>query len=152
MGAVTYPDQKVASFIDKNFIPVQIPVSNTALMGKYNVTWTPTILVVDADGKEHFRRVGFHAPDDLIAAFMTGKGRWYFDLEQFPEAKGMFEEVQVAYPGTEAAAEAIFFNGVTGYKMNHEPKFLRLASDTLKEKYPDSQWTKQASVYQLIDK
>ncbi len=152
MGAVTYPEAKVVEFVEKNFVPVQIPVSNTTLMEKYQVKWTPTLLVVDTEGYEHFRRVGFFDPDDLVANLMTGKGRYFFDGEQFFEAASMFKAVQDMYPGTEAAAEAIFYLGVTGYKMNHDPKALRQAYDTLMEKYPHSQWSKQASVYRLIDK
>jgi len=152
MGAVTYPDEKVTRFINENFIPVQILVSNTILTDKYVVKWTPTILVVDGEGKEHYRTVGFFAPDDLIGAFMTGKGRWHLDADRYQEAQAVFEEVQAAYPGSEAAAEAIFFNGVNQYKMSHDPKFLRYAYDLLTDKYPASSWTKQASVYRLIDK
>ncbi|MDP3182785.1 MAG: hypothetical protein Q8M54_08225 [Desulfobaccales bacterium] len=152
MGAVTYPDEKAAKFIDLNFIPVQIPTSNEALMAKYVVKWTPTLLVLDADGREHYRAVGFFTPDELIASFMVGKGHWYLDNEQFPEAKGMFEEVQAVYPESEAAAEALFFNGVTRYKMTHDPKVLREAHDNLNAKFPKSMWTKQAAHYRLISK
>jgi len=152
MGAVTYPDEKAARFVDLNFIPVQVPTTNTELMAKYVVKWTPTLLVVDADGREHYRGVGFFTPDELIASFMVGKGHWYLANEQFPEAQGMFEEVQAAYPQSEAAAEAVFFNGVNRYKMTHNPKVLREAYDTLSAKFPQNMWTKQAAHYRLINK
>src|SRR4030042_486219 len=152
MGAVTYPDERVAKFISLNFIPVQIQTTNTEMMQKYVVKWTPTSLVVDADGREHFRAVGFFAPDEMIATFMVGKGHWYLDTEQYPEAQGMFEEVQRVYPESEAAAEAIFFNGVNRYKMTHDPKKLRECYDLLSAKFPQSSWTKQAAHYRLIGK
>lgn len=152
MGAVTYPDEKAARFIDLNFIPVQIPVTNAELMAKYVVKWTPTLLVLDGEGREHYRAVGFFTPDELIASFMVGKGHWYLDNEQFTEAKAMFEEVQAVYPESEAAAEAIFFNGVNLYKMTHDPKVLRAAHDVLAAKFPKSMWTKQAAHYRLINK
>ena len=152
MGAVTYPDQKVARFIDLNFIPVQVQTSNTELMDKFVVKWTPTLVVLDGEGREHYRAVGFFTPDDLIASFMVGKGHWYLDTEQFPEAQAMFEEVMANYPDNEAAAEAIFFKGVTRYKMTHDPKNLREAYDTLMEKYPQSMWARQAAHYRLINK
>jgi hypothetical protein len=151
MGTVTYPDEKVAKFISLNFIPVQIQVSNAELMQKYAVKWTPTILVLDADGREQFRSVGFFGPDELIAALMVGKGHWYLATAQFPEAQGMFEEVQRVYPQSEAAAEAIFFNGVNLYKMTHDPKKLRECYELLAAKFPQSSWTKQASHYRLIN-
>jgi hypothetical protein len=152
MGAGTYPQEKVIKFIDLNFIPVQIQSSNTALMDKYVVKWTPTLLVLDADGKEHYRAIGFFTPEDLIATFMTAKGRWYLDTEQYPEARAMFDEVTATYPESDAAAEAIFFRGVARYKEVHEPKFLREAHDLLAEKFPKSMWTRQAAHYHLISK
>jgi hypothetical protein len=152
MGAVTYPNEKVARFIDLNFIPVQIQTTNAELMEKYVVKWTPTILVVDADGREQYRTVGFFTPDDFIASFMVGKGHWYLGSEQFPEAQGMFREVQEHYPDSEAAAEGTFFGGVARYKETHNPKALREAYDVLTAKFPRSMWTKQADHYRLISK
>jgi thioredoxin-related protein len=111
--------------VDYNFIPVQVQVTNTALMQKYNVSWTPTILVLDADGQEHYRSVGFLAPGEFIATFQVGKGRYYLDTDQFPEARAMFEEVISQSPEANAVPEAIFFLGVTRYKHTHDPKPLR---------------------------
>ena len=67
MGAVTYPNEGVAKFADLNFVPVQVETSNKDLVEKYNVSWTPAILVLDSDGKEHYRSVGFLQPDVFIA-------------------------------------------------------------------------------------
>ena len=150
MGAVTYPSEAVARFVDFNFIPVQIQVTNTELMQQYAVSWTPTILVLDADGKEHYRSVGFLAPEEFIATFLVGKGRYYLDTDQFPEAKAMFEEVISQSTKANAVPEAIFFRGVSRYKHTHDPKPLREAYDTLKEKYPQSEWAKRAEPYKLI--
>jgi len=150
MGAVTYPMEAVAKFVDYNFIPVQIQVTNTALMQKYAVSWTPTILVLDADGKEHYRTVGFLAPEEFIAAFQVGKGRYYLDVDQFVEALGMFEEVLQSPTAGNAAPEAIFFQGVARYKQTHNPKPLRAAYETLRAKYPQTEWAKRAEPYKLI--
>ncbi len=150
MGAVTYPSEAVAKFVDFNFIPVQVQVTDTALMQKYAVSWTPTILVLDADGKEHYRSVGFLTPEEFIPTFQVGKGRYYLDTDQFPEARGMFEEVISQSPQANAVPEAIFFLGVTRYKHTHDPKPLREAYELLTAKYPQSDWTKRAEPYKLI--
>ncbi len=80
MGAVTYPDQDVAKFVDLNFIPVQIETSekNKALMEKYGVTWTPSIFVLDADGKVHYSTVGFIPPEEFVPTFLVGEGPLVF--------------------------------------------------------------------------
>ena len=75
MGAVTYPNDKVVKFVDYNFVPVQIEVSNTALMGQFKVNWTPTIIVLDAEGNEINRVVGFLPPEEFIPSFMVAKGK-----------------------------------------------------------------------------
>ncbi len=108
MGAVTYPNADVARFVDLNFIPVQIETSNTALMQKYAVSWTPTILVLDADGKEHYRTVGFLPPEVFIPTFQVGKGRYHLDLGQFSEARALFDEVIERCPAPEVVPEAVF--------------------------------------------
>ncbi len=150
MGAVTYPDPGVAKFIDLNFIPVQVEISNKELTEKYNVSWTPTILVLDADGKEHYRSVGFLQPDLFIATFEVGKGRYYLDLDKFAEARAQFEEFIERCPVPEVLPEAIYFRGVATYKQTHDAKPLKEAYNTLTAKYPDSEWAKRAEPYKLL--
>ncbi len=152
MGAVTYPNERVAKFLSLNFVPVQVEFSNKAMTEKFSVSWTPTLLVLDADGREHYRTVGFFTPDDLIPTLMTAKGRWALDTDQLPEARALFEEVISCYPDKAAAAEALFFLGVAKYKMSHDPKPLRETYEELNSKFPQSTWAKQADHYRLINK
>ncbi len=152
MGAVTYPNDKVVKFVDYNFVPVQIEVSNTALMNEFKVNWTPTIIVLDADGNEIHRVVGFQAPEEFIPTFMVAKGKYYFNAGQHPEAQGMFDEALREYPGSAAAPEAVFFLGVSRYKASHDPKPLRESYETLMAKFPGSEWAKRAAPYRLIPK
>lgn len=151
MGAVTYPAEGMGSFIDLNFIPVQVQVDNKALMEKYGVTWTPTLLVLDADGKEHYRVVGYVPPEEFIPLFMVAKARWYLDTEQFAEARATLEEMLSRCPHPRATAEAIYFLAVSKYKMDHDPKPLRAAYDELMAKYPDSEWVRRAEPFSQIN-
>ena len=144
MGAVTYPQEAVAKFVDFNFVPLKIEITNTALAQQFGVSWTPTIMVLDADGKEHYRSVGYLPPEEFVPTFQVGKGRYYIDCEQFPEAEAMLAEVINNSPQAHAAPEAIYFLGVTRYKHTHDPKPLKEAYETLKAKYPQSDWAKRA--------
>ena len=150
MGAVTYPNEGVAKFVDLNFVPVQVETTHKELMEKYNVSWTPTILVLDADGREHYRSVGFLQPDVFIATFELGKARDYLDREQFAEAMALLEELIERCPVPAVVPEAIFFNGVASYKHTHDPKPLKKAYETLTAKYPQSDWAKRAEPYRLL--
>src|SRR5262245_48783452 len=60
MGAVTYPNPEVERLIDEQFIPVQFNVVEQAeAMDRFNTPWTPTLIVQDADGREHRRSFGY---------------------------------------------------------------------------------------------
>lgn len=142
----------MAKFLSLNFVPVQLQSSNTAMMQKFSVSWTPTLIVLDAEGREHYRAVGFFTPEDMIATFMAAKGRWALDTDQLADARALFEEVISSYPDKDAAAEALFFLGVAKYKLSHDPKPLRETYDQLTARFPQSMWTKQADHYRLIDK
>jgi hypothetical protein len=152
MGAVTYPDEHVAKFLSLNFVPVQIETSDTAMTQKFAVSWTPSLIVLDADGREHYRTVGFFTPEDLVATFLTAKGRWALDTDQPADARAIFEEVISFYPDKDAAAEATFFLGVSKFKLSHDPEALREAYDLLNANFPHSMWSKQADPYRLINK
>ncbi|MEJ2672674.1 MAG: thioredoxin fold domain-containing protein [Deltaproteobacteria bacterium] len=151
MGAVTYPNEKVIKFVDYNFVPVQIEVSNKALVEQFKVNWTPAIFVLDASGNEVHRVVGFLPPEEFIPTFMMAKGKWYFNAENFAEAQNRFQEVVRKYPDSDAAAEAVFFLGVSRFKESHDPKPLREAYETLTAKFPGSEWAKRAAPYRLIE-
>jgi tetratricopeptide (TPR) repeat protein len=150
MGAVTYPNDKVIEFVDFNFVPVQINISNRALVEQFKVTWTPTIILLDAAGNEVHRVVGFLPPEEFIPTFMVAKGKWYFNAGQYAEAQDMFELILRKYPDRDAAPEAIFFMGVSRYKMTHDAKPLREAYETLTADFPGSEWAKRAAPYRLI--
>ncbi|MDD3579627.1 MAG: hypothetical protein PHW74_01255 [Desulfobacca sp.] len=150
MDAVTYPQEAVISFIEANFIPVQIESSHQVLMDQFKVKWTPTLLVLDAEGGEHYRTVGFLAPEDFIPTFTVAKGRWHLDSEQYAEAISLFDQVIESYPNSDAAAEAVFFRGVSRYKKENDPQPLKEVYNVLTNKYSQSSWTKKAAPYRLI--
>jgi tetratricopeptide (TPR) repeat protein len=151
MGTVTYPNEKVVKFVDHNFVPVQIEVSNTALKEQFKVNWTPAIFVLDAEGNEVHKVVGFLPPEEFIPTFMVAKGKWYFNAGQQSEAQGMFAEAIQNYPDSAAAAEAVFFMGISRFKASNDHKPLREAYDILTAKFPDSEWAKRAAPYRLIN-
>lgn len=151
MGTVTYPNEGVAKFVELNFIPVQIEITNKELTDKYLVSWTPTILVLDAEGKEHYRSVGFLPPDEFIATFTVGKGRFYLDTDQLALARATFEEAVERCPHPNVVPEAIYWRGVATYKHTHDPKPLREVYDTLTAKYPQSDWANRAEPYKTIE-
>jgi hypothetical protein len=116
----------------------------------YNIKWTPNLLVLDEEGKEHHRIIGFLPPLELIPSIMLGMGKTHFDRDRFQEAIAIFDSIINEYPYTNSAPEAIFFKGVSQYKSSHEPKHLKEAYQLLQTRYHYSEWSRRAYPYWLL--
>lgn len=150
MDAVTYPDTQVISFINRNVIPLRVPYNHPTLAEQFQVKWTPTLVIVDSEGKEHHRTVGFLAPEGLIPSLMLGKAKQDFDLDDYEGAMATLESLFRNYPRSDAAPEALYLYGVTRYKSSHDPKPLKETYEKLNAQYPESEWTRRATPYGLL--
>jgi len=150
MDAVTYPDTKVSDFIKKNLIALRIPSDTKPYCADFNITWTPTLIVLDQEGKEHHRSVGFLSPEELIPALLLGMAKTRFEQQQYAEALSVIQQILDGYPRSGSAPEALFLKGVAGYKSTHDPKPLKESYEQLEAHYPSSDWTKRAYPYRLL--
>ena len=129
-----YSDPRVIEFIQEHFSPVRAHVRENAeeykrLAARFNAQWTPTTLIVDAEGKE--RQLAH-------AAFARGR---------FGEAEPLFRMVVDRYPDTEAAPEALYWAGVSRYKANGDAGALGDTARAFSTRYTDTSWAKKASVW-----
>ncbi|RJX27627.1 MAG: hypothetical protein C4531_13470 [Desulfurivibrio sp.] len=150
MDAVTYPNEKVIEFINNNMIPVRLPADAKPWSEDFNVNWTPTIITLGADGREHHRTLGFLAPEELIPSLMLGIAKIYFDAGQFEESLKGLAALLVEYPKSDAVPEAIYLQGVNRYKNTHEAGPLKAAYERLLAEHASSEWTKKAYPYRLL--
>jgi tetratricopeptide (TPR) repeat protein len=150
MGAVTYPDAKVAELVNNRMIPIQLMANVEPYAKDFNIKWTPSIITLDENGTEHNRVVGFLPPEEFIPAMMLGIAKVSFDLDRFDEALAELEKIIAEYPKSKATPEAIYLRGVTGFKSTKDPKPLKAAYEKLHAEYPDSEWTPRALPYRLI--
>ena len=150
MGAVTYPDEKVIEFIEKNMIPIQVLFDSQPLAAKFNIQWTPTVITLDEEGKEHHRTIGFLSPEEFIPSLMLGVAKCHFDREGFGKALEMLEKISKDYPKSDATPEAVYVRGVALYKSTHQAAHLKDAYKRLQGEYPSSEWTKRAQPYSLL--
>jgi tetratricopeptide (TPR) repeat protein len=149
MDAVTYPQKAVQDILSESMVPVRIPFDNP-LSQEYNITWIPALISLDWNGMEHYRTVGFMAPNELIPSLMLGCANVYGDLEHFDTAFAAINKILSDYPESDAAPKAIFMRGVYGYKCTHEPAALKKAYEQLEKHYPQNRWTKRAYPYRLL--
>ena len=150
MGAVTYPDGNVIEFVNNRMIPIRLLADTQPYAKDFNIKWTPSIITLDENGKEHHRVVGFLPPEEFIPAMMLGIAKVNFDLDRFDEALAELERIIAEYPKAKATPEAIYLRGVTGYKSTKDPKPLKAAYEKLHAEYPDSEWAARALPYRLI--
>lgn len=153
MNTGPYSDEKVQRYLQEEFIPVKSECfwdKRTEAMKQFNISWTPTLLVLDATGREHHRVVGFVPSDDFLAHLKLGKGKVHFDRFRFADALKEFTAVIEQHPTAGVVPEAVFLLGVVEYWNTHDPKGLRRAYDTLVARFPQSEWTRRAGPYAQI--
>jgi tetratricopeptide (TPR) repeat protein len=150
MDAVTYPDERVVEFIQKSLVPLLVAFDAKPLASDFNIKWTPTLITLGSDGREHHRTVGFLDPEGFIANALLGIGKFHFDNERHEEALALFDTIIADFGKSDVTAETVFLQGVARYKKSGDPAPLKTAYETLTEKYPDSEWTKRAYPYRLL--
>ena len=150
MDAVTYPTETVIEFLNETVIPLQVSADHQPMSVDFNIQWTPALLILDQEGVEHRRTVGFLSPEELIASLLLGIGNMYFHKNDFKEALNRYEKILAEFPESDAAPEAIFQIGVSRYKSSNDPMPLKEAYEQLQRDFSTSLWTKRAYPYRLI--
>lgn len=114
---------------------------------RFNAQWTPTQIVLDPEGVERHRIEGFLPVDDFLAQLELGLGRLHFQHQDYGEAQKEFRLVCESFPKSGGAPEACYWAGVAAYKESNDARHLASTARALKEKYPDSEWARKASVW-----
>jgi len=120
-------------------------------MRHHGVKWTPTLLVLDASGREHHRSVGYLAPEEFIAQMDLGRAKLDFARDALAPAIDEFAGVLESCPECAAAPEARYYLGVSRYKQTHDLRELKRIWEVLSRDFPQSEWTRKAEPYSQID-
>ena len=143
-----YPDPRVESFINGNFVPARFHVrTHPEAMARFGVDWTPTILILDSGGTERHRIEGFLPNDDFLAQLHLGLAHAAFKTGKFEQAAEHYDRVVRDFPAGDAAAESQYWAGVSRYKASGDGTALKATADAFKERYGDSPWAKKASIW-----
>ena len=114
---------------------------------RFGAPWTPTILIEDQLGTERHRLEGFLPADDFIAQLELGLGKLAFQTAHYDEAEKRFDAVYQVHPKSGAAPEGAYWGGVSRYKATNDASHLTRTADLLKQKFPESEWARKASVW-----
>jgi len=150
MDAVAYPNLEVVQFITENLVPVRILANDPVLGPQFRVKWTPLLLILDAEGVEHRRTLGFFPPEDLIPSLLLGMGTAHFNRAGRSQATGYFARIINEFPKHVLAPEAIYLNGVARYIETHDVSNLIGIYEKLSAEYPESPWTVRADPYRFL--
>jgi hypothetical protein len=138
----------VAGFITGHFIPVRFHVKrNPEGFARFKAQWTPTQIILDAQGEERYRIEGFLPKDDYLAQLTMGLGRLDFERGDFTAAAREFDDVLVRHPGATSAPEARYWAGVSRYKGSNDAGALKQTAQDIAARWPESEWAKKASIW-----
>ena len=147
-----YTNQDVARYITENLEPVRVHVRDQKdeykrLGERYNVQWTPTILILDHEGEERHRIEGFLPADDFLSQVALGLAKAAFQRGDYAKAERLYREILDRFPSTDAAPEALYWAGVSKYKGTNDASALKETAATFRDRYQDTTWAKKASVW-----
>ena len=111
---------------------------------RFDVVWTPTVLVMDADGKERWRLEGYLSKDEFKVNLEMGLARVAFTKKDFADAERRYAAIVRNYPESKFAPEAVYNEGVSRYSTTHDHHTLTDVAKTFTDKYQDSIWAEQS--------
>jgi hypothetical protein len=114
---------------------------------RFGAQWTPTVLLLDADGTERHRFEGYLPAPDFLAQLQLGLAHAAKARSDWAEAERRYREVANESSAAEAAAEALYWAGVAKYKASGDPSALASTAQAFQTRFTDSSWAKKASVW-----
>jgi Thioredoxin-like domain len=145
MGAVTYSNKKVIRYVSGNYVPWKVDYDRESrLLRRYNVVWTPVVVLADERGEERDRLTGYLPPEPFLAHLAMGRSRIALAAHDYPEAAELFDTVARDFPGSGLAPEAVYFRAIARRKATGDDAHLDHAVAELEREYPDSEWLLRA--------
>jgi Thioredoxin-like domain len=147
-----YPNPKVVTFLEENFVPVRVHARQQAdefkrLGARYSAQWTPTTLAIDPSGEERHRIEGFLPVEDFLAQLALGLAHSAFARGEFAEAERRYRDVVEKHASTDAAPEALYWAGVARYKVTGDPAALAETASQFRQRFQGTSWAKKADVW-----
>ena len=146
MGSETYPDGSVQNYVEEHFIPIRFNVLEQPEAEEiFNSGWTPTVIVEDAEGREHRRSQGYLDPKRFVGELALARLKDAIDHRDFGTA---CERSQSALKQTEGDAarrpETLYWSAVAAYRVSGDRDDLIEGWNRLLEEFPRSEWAERA--------
>jgi thioredoxin-related protein len=152
LDAESYNDPKTSDFIHKNFLPVKFHIKeHAAWFYRFNAVWTPTVLLLDGDGREQVRLEGYLLNTDFLAALWAGLGRMAFVHKKYADAERWYGDVVTGFRQSHVAPEAMYWRAVAHYRATNDHTALGKVAEELERSYPSSVWASKAIPWLLME-
>lgn len=146
MDAVTYPQPRVASFLNEAFVPVKVNFKEEAARAQeLGAIWTPTFQFRTADGQLVRSTVGYLAPEAFLTELAIGRGQVALAERRYADAEAAFRQAVEEFPESPATPEALYWYGVAQYRASGKLDGLKETWNRLLDRYPTSTWAQRAS-------
>ena len=114
---------------------------------RFDALWTPSVIILDPNGKERFRIEGYLPKDEFRAHLELALARVAFMSKNWKDAERRYTEVLERYPESKAAPEALYWKGVSHYKATNDHTVLGELPGQFQEKYPESEWALKTAAW-----
>ena len=119
-----------------------------AYFHRFDVPWTPTVLILDSKGVERHRIEGYLPMDEFRSQLELGLARVAFMNKNWADAERRYAGVLDRYPKSKSAPEALYWKGVSHYKATNDHTVLGELPELFRQKYPDSIWALKTAAWE----
>jgi hypothetical protein len=130
-------------------VPLEAHIKeHPAYFHRFDVPWTPTVLILDSKGVERHRIEGYLPMDEFRSQLELGLARVAFMNKDWADAERRYTDVLDRYPDSKSAPEALYWKGVSHYKATNDHTVLGELPNLFREKYPDSSWALKTAAWE----
>jgi thioredoxin-like negative regulator of GroEL len=143
LDAVTYRDPAVVIAVTALTVPLQLRVDtpdHRQLVERYQLVWTPTLLLLRADGRVVHEWNGYLPPQPFLAELELGRGKWELKRDRLEEAAALFQTLADRDPTAHVAPEALYWAAAARYRRTGRPADLAAGWSRLRSRHPESLW------------
>lgn len=105
------------------------------------------MLILDSNGKERYRIEGYLPKVEFRAQLEMGLARVAFMNKDWADAERRYAAVLDHYPDSKAAPEALYWKGVSHYKLTNDHTILGEMPELFRQKYPNSIWALKTAAW-----
>ncbi len=146
MGERTYPDETARSYLEKHLVPVRFnTIEEPEVESGFGSGWTPTLIVEDAEGREHRRSQGYLDAPRFIGELSLARLQDTLDRHDYEDAVERAEEaLEITAGDPHREPEALYWKAVADFEVSGDRDDLTGGWEQLLDRFPESEWARKA--------